>query len=541
MADGLPVVPMASVNVPRFDTVGAGAQQYVNADAVSRLAPQAPQPMNPLQAMQMGEVAAQTRNAQNQNMLFQKEMQAKQVFGQIIQKFYDPQTKTFDFSGAVQAAATNPVTGPFAADLIQAYAQTGNIQAEAELKKLSAKQQMLGSISNVLAPRLAEGNSVTKDEMFQDVYSLRAQGIIDAQEGLAIMTQIQGLDKGEDRARFIKNIYTQTHSVDDATKMVLGEFVEVNGLPYRRNVMTGQLVPLGHIVTSADQAQREGAPIGTPMLNAPGQVPTPTPDTTGQEIGGVPNAQNPPKQLGGQATVPPPQGNGPVPLGLAPQQAQVQEAGGKDFADYRKTLNDQASAANRNLQDINMAEQTLDQFRSGGGAKMWGSIAQIGQAFGVRQDLLDSLVGGGLNAQQVYSKLMFDVGVNQLRQNFAGSGQIKILEYMQQMENLPNIEMDPRAAKELFEYLRTRSNLTIAEQRNAEAQYHEYQRGRIQLEDIKPEWDRRVNKSGFVMNGDDPGLLALAKKAFHPPPGVALPPLPKTQEQAPQAQEGGQQ
>ena len=132
-----------------------------------------------------------------------------------------------------------------------------------------------------------------------------------------------------------------------------------------------------------------------------------------------------------------------------------------NFNDYQKDLTGRVGGAIQVDSRINEAEQLMNQFKPGAGARAYADIAQRLQAIGAPQDLVDKVAGGDLSATQSFNKFIAQAvtsGIGQLQGNPTAN---MMNDYL---KNNPDVTSDPRALKRFFDFAHKQNQMAYDEQ-----------------------------------------------------------------------------
>ena len=136
-------------------------------------------------------------------------------------------------------------------------------------------------------------------------------------------------------------------------------------------------------------------------------------------------------------------------------------AGVENFSKYQKDLTDRVGGGIQIDARINEAEQLMNQFKPGAGARAYADVAQRLQAIGAPQDLVDKVAGGDLSATQSFNKFIAQAvtsGIGQLQGNPTAN---MMNDYL---KNNPDVTSDPRALKRFFEFAHKQNQMAYDEQ-----------------------------------------------------------------------------
>lgn len=158
---------------------------------------------------------------------------------------------------------------------------------------------------------------------------------------------------------------------------------------------------------------------------------------------------------GGALAVPGAQQPGFTPLGpTGPSKTQETYLThrGEDMAAYQGNLDHSVTAGSQIMQTLNEARDAMTRFKPGAGASTYVGIAQLAQALGADQKLVDRLAGGDLSAAQEMQKLMVNTTWNQIKEQMPSASRTTQMEFQTFQKNNPNIDLDPRAIEKIFNF-----------------------------------------------------------------------------------------
>lgn len=123
----------------------------------------------------------------------------------------------------------------------------------------------------------------------------------------------------------------------------------------------------------------------------------------------------------------------------------------KGMVDYTTDLNNRVSEGYRMINSIAESRDALRDFKPGAGKSTYAKIAEVFQALGAKQELVDRINAGDMGASQDMAKQAATNAMTQLRAA-ADTGKITGGEYDIFMKNTPNPDTDPRAIEKIYNY-----------------------------------------------------------------------------------------
>jgi hypothetical protein len=148
---------------------------------------------------------------------------------------------------------------------------------------------------------------------------------------------------------------------------------------------------------------------------------------------------------------------------MSASQAKAKELDITNASEYEKALNNTISQGRNFMDRLNVSEQALDQFQPGMGAGARLQVARAAKSLGMPEDVIKGINAGDIASKQVFQKLAVQQAMEALKQDMQ-SGRITQAEFQIYKDNLPNIETDPAAIKQLFNVARQHHAANISEQ-----------------------------------------------------------------------------
>lgn len=158
-----------------------------------------------------------------------------------------------------------------------------------------------------------------------------------------------------------------------------------------------------------------------------------------------------------------PQSNMPgIPV-MSDIQKKAKELDVTNASEYEKGLNNTISQGRNFMDRLNVSESALDQFQPGMGAGARLQVARAAKSLGMPEDVIKGINAGDIGSKQVFQKLAVQQAMEALKQDMQ-SGRITQAEFQIYKDNLPNIETDPAAIKQLFNVARQHHAANVSEQ-----------------------------------------------------------------------------
>jgi len=275
------------------------------------------------------------------------------------------------------------------------------------------------------------------------------------------------------KAELSKNLMFNAPSGSQSTNMLTGQTTFVpktnEGQIYANGAITttpGYLNSLSNITSTTEAAKKGYELVDVPMPDGTTRKMTVT-QAAGLARGGMGGQSN--ANQSNVAGQPNTQQNVPgIPI-LSETQKKSKELDITNAGDYEKNLNNTIAKGRNFMNRLNISESALDQFQPGMGAGARLQIARAAKSLGMPEDLIKGINAGDIGSKQVFQKLAVQQAMEALQQDMQ-SGRITQAEFQIYKDNLPNIETDPAAIKELFNAAR-QSHAHNVEEQQAYAQY----------------------------------------------------------------------
>jgi hypothetical protein len=275
------------------------------------------------------------------------------------------------------------------------------------------------------------------------------------------------------KANLSKDLMFTAPSGSQSTNMLTNQTSFVpktnEGQIYTNGAITttpGYLNSLSNITSTTEAAKKGYELVDVPMPDGTTRKMTVT-QAAGLAKGGI-GAQSNANQTNvvGQPNT---QQNVPgIPI-LSETQKKSKELDITNAGDYEKNLNNTIAQGRNFMNRLNTSESALDQFQPGMGAGARLQVARAAKSLGMPEDLIKGINAGDIASKQVFQKLAVQQAMEALKQDMQ-SGRITQAEFQIYQDNLPNIETDPAAIKQLFNAAR-QSHAHNVEEQQAYAQY----------------------------------------------------------------------
>lgn len=408
---------------------------------------------------------ATLQNSLNQNRLFQQTFEARTRAGQII-------AGAPSLDAGLQLLFKDPQTAAFAGEIANTARQMENTMADIATKRQGLAQSGVGFTIKNLATALADPTSLE---------SAMGTGLatVDPLAAPAVRSAMSSVVRGLGHGLPADPAAAQQMYRARMTGMLLSSgftpeaLHELTGTPRTAagiDPATGLRTEVGAVQAPA-WAGGALSPAGAGVVGGatPGELITPHPgpvgpggqptSVTGGDIlrGAVPGLTGSmPTSPDGNALGLPAPARGPVGAGTKPPLSEESYLTnrGKDMAEYQKSLDERVAVGTTIMQTVAEGKDALAQVRAGGGGTAYAQLAQLAQAFGAGNELVDKIANGNLAASQEFSKLMVNTTMGQIREQLQGIGGSRLsqMEFQSFQKNNPNLDTDPRAIDKIFNF-----------------------------------------------------------------------------------------
>lgn len=418
-------------------------------------------PANPLTTI--GEYAG-IQNQLNQNRLFQQTFAAKQKAGQII-------AASPDLESAFTNLAKDPQVAPFAGQIINDYRQ-GMLAQTQQLGELQTQATTGMDAFRKLLPSMVTNPGGWQSTANSVLSTLSPQ--VQGQVSSAINNVGKALTDGlpdDPQAR-----------TGELNKRLTGFMVSAGVSPDSINATMGtpSTRDVGGSITSG---------LTTPAFAGGGFIPTNSVGKTlapqvVNEFG--PGGSTQPTIVGGAAGSPanpllPPAGGSPrtagAPAGNAlglpsptQQQAGYLEPSGKAAASTQEELNSAAIALPTAVKRLDLMNQAVQQFQTGGGAELRTHVASLLQAArnagvsSISDDFINKVSNGSIADSQTFNAMAKPLAVQTLKDVASGTGRVMRSEVDAFLDTI-DMNKDPDAVQKILNYSRY-----VADQKYNQAQ-----------------------------------------------------------------------
>jgi hypothetical protein len=477
---------------------------------------------------------ARTGAVLQQNRLLSQEANSRARMGQLAQASTNPDG-SFDSTTYVKHILGDPVTAPFAPQVMNQFAEKGLIDANTTAQNLNnwkARYDTIASVASAVGQDTPSDTNPADTKNFigrvSDQLSLKnpdGTQMFTAPELTAYLTHaLSGVKTNADLKSHVLSLaqgsLTRSQLLENVgTQPGLGP----NGEPklYFFNRLAqgagagGNAGAAGAFMAGAGTngqgfgAAQPGGNGGPGGLAVPGATGVAAPQTAPGAVPGGPSAAPTPSPAGASSSAQPPS----LTLGpSAPEQEQL-----KALPGYISHVNSSAATAqNLNFQ-LDKLDQVRTQFKQGGGAGTYAELGKLMQAAGVRQDWVDKVANGSLPASQTFSSLSQQVAVNLMKQQLlshdndtSGAGRLLQSEWSSYISNKPNWEHDPRTLDSLLGFMRKQNGLATAKANALQLSLLRLRRGeqvggmRSQadvMSGFEPYWMNNLYSRGIISQG----------------------------------------
>lgn len=497
----------------------------------------APPQIQPPNLLGMVGQFAQAQNALNQNLLFQQQYQARQAIGPIMQRSIDPQTGEVDYNKFISGLAQDPHAAYLAPDIAAQAVQRQLTQSDILLKTLDAEAKKQTVIGNAAASLLPLKQNVTLNDLASRLTEPDLAAHVGPKQAAELIANLsaQGIKGGAKLHEWLQQRTIMAQGATEGLKSVYGTIQSVSAGGQTRFVKTNPIFGpntqdvggVAHTMTPAERGApfeqleidpKTGRPTGgrvmttrqeaLPTYTGTGQreiPPGPSQLAKGGEITGVSVENIPPGAplTGRVPTQSITQGPGgapvmqptSVPTKLSPTREKYLTDLGGNMADYEKGLNEQVSGLNSTMLQIGAMQESLKEFKTGGGTAARAKLAQIAQAMAMPQKIVDGIAAGNLGAVQYFEKQSVPLATAALRAQFAGStSKFTQMEWQRFQESNPNLDTDPRAIEKMFAFAKKIYHLQSQEQ----SALNLYKQTGEDIDKFPAWWNGQLQKHGWL-------------------------------------------
>jgi len=433
------------------------------------------------------------RKLHNENLLFKMQRESQEAQGQMAQQFTRPDG-SFDHEAFLVAVAQNPRTSWDALNIRgQAFTRRKQ-EEELQQAEMASARQRFSMLSGGLAGLLALGDNVTKADLLDLGSRLVQEMPGDKKFYTSILKEISSAPAGgKELAQWIQ----QRH-------MQMQPFAEVMNIV----APTPQVVDEGGKIDIVQTPRTPGAVprvVGAlPKTNTPAErsalVPAEDPNT-GQRVArpreevapmydGVGRPEGPAVQTQDRA------------LGPTAETAMDLQQAPKQYAERMNNVREQILGAQRNMQEIAKMRDLLERAGTGRFSEIKTDLASMVLAIGGEsaRELSRKIQGGAdpdaVSAAQQFIKSSWTQALTQLKQNMPAGTQWTGQEIFQNYASNPNIKMDAKAVRELFDFYTFQYEFLKAEQ-DFKTKWREENPGKP-LRQLDTDWTKYAEAQGWV-------------------------------------------
>ncbi len=194
---------------------------------------------------------------------------------------------------------------------------------------------------------------------------------------------------------------------------------------------------------------------------------------------------------------------------------QFETGSAENAVKYRASLNEKVSQGQDLMLRVGESEKLLQDFKAGGGEGVRAQLAQMAQAVGAPQAVYDGIARGDLGSVQAFQKLVVSQAMEALKQSMAsqagtGAGRITQAEFQVFQKANPNLELDPRALKKIYDFTKTVHARDYAEQQG----FQKYIEEGKDPAGFQPYWAQQIHNRGvkdIIGSGQNNDPLGLRK------------------------------
>jgi hypothetical protein len=441
-------------------------------------------PVDPIQTLSS---LAGIQNALNQNKLFQQKFEANRAMGPILQGAIDTDPNSAEYGDintqrAMQGLAGDPRTAFMANDFVKALVERRKAQLDIQKERLEIARTQVKSVNEALGSLSILGDAVTRGDVVNAVGGLVANGVIDARKAAMALTELPA--EGPQLAQAIQRKMLQSAGIEKQLDLKYGQIqnIDLGGTvaTVAASPMTG-VRPLaygGKTMTPAEAAQPVEGPIGPqgettkiPLQQfaqrtgvLPGQVTAVTGADAVEPQQPTATSQVGPASTNATATSTSQQVPGGIVTSLPLSRTKMLERIGGDTAEAVGDLNERVEVGSKALMRLEEMRELMKEIRLGGGSELRAKAAQFAQMFDLPAEWVDKIAGGNLGAAQEFQKFALQNSTELLRQMLVGS-RMTNMEFQQFVENNPQLNTDPRAVENIYNFITRMYNYDTMQQR----------------------------------------------------------------------------
>jgi hypothetical protein len=378
----------------------------------------------------------------NENQLFQQTFAARKAMGPLAQASIDPETGQMNYNKFAMLISSHPETAWMAPDIINKLVERQLTQAHIVNAHLDAEAKKRDVINGAIGGLVVKGDDVGPTDLMHALTSQEMTEFVPPQQAAALVASAP--KKGPQLTQWIQQHAVQNAQAAEALKFVKGQYhemVDANG--------NKQSVFVSPLTSTASQVMMGGAGgAGAPSAGFPAPG---SPDTVGGAAG-APSAT-------------PPAPARPMTTELGPMRQEML----RDTAKYGEDVANRAQTAQGLKTLMAQVKDYLPHFQQGGGQEFRARLSQLAQAAGLDQQFIDTYINqGNLGDKQAAIKMFFGIGSQIAAQLIHSSGgRLTQTEWAQTLNRgSPNIDLDPRAIKNIMGSMDELTNYTLLENKH---------------------------------------------------------------------------
>ncbi len=182
------------------------------------------QPIKIPNLLGMAQEFAQTQHTLQENTMQQQTLQARKVFGQIMQQAVGPDGQP-DYEKAAVMMYMNPATAWAAPDFAKSMAVNKGLNLDNVKRGLDNAYAQQKAVAEALAPLTMYGNNVTQGQMVGVIQSLQKQGVITPEMAFQVSGQMP--NGGQAGAQFINDYYRRAQTTVETIEQTQGKGMAV--------------------------------------------------------------------------------------------------------------------------------------------------------------------------------------------------------------------------------------------------------------------------------------------------------------------------
>lgn len=390
------------------------------------------------------------RKLHNENLLFKMQRESQEAQGQLAQRFTQPDG-TFDHTGFLLEVAKDPRTAWDALNIRNQALARRKQEEELQQAEMASARQRYGMLSGGLSGLVALGDNVTKADVLDMASRLVQELPGDKKFYTSILKEVSSAPAGgRQLAQWVQQRHMQMQPFAEVMAVTApppmqvdrGGSVEIIQAP---RVPGAPAVPVGSVVKTPTTAERNAlvpardTETGQPLARSREEV-APMSDGGGRPEGpAVPTM--PSRALGPTAET-------EMDLTQAPKQ----------YAERMGNVREQILGAQRNMQEIAKMRDLLERAGTGKFSEIRTDLAAAVLALGGEsaRDISRKIQGGAdadaVSAAQQFMKSSWTQALAALKQSMPAGTQWTGQEIFQNYASNPNIKMDAKAARELFDF-----------------------------------------------------------------------------------------